>query len=283
MAFAVDSRGGRWSGQVGRQHQPDLFTLLILNKEHMSSVSRTHFEVQLPEGPEGPACLKKLSGNPLLVDDRPVAQNEAVPLQDGARIGFTGTSESDPTFLEFRLYLRSRQQVQAEGPHPSLRQGEHVQPSLQHAATGVRSGAPIAAVLECVTSVGTDLQMLGAEARAIPLPLDDKVEVGRSQQTGFFEKLLEADPSWLGFISRSHCRVQLLRSVPSPQQAGGQLMLKVENLSTNPVFICGRPLQKGWADTLPEGGVLSLRAKGRDDKETTFIELRLRRARSKFT
>mmetsp|Transcript_50533 Transcript_50533/g.149020 ORF Transcript_50533/g.149020 Transcript_50533/m.149020 type:complete len:114 (-) Transcript_50533:3-344(-) len=112
--------------------------------------------------------------------------------------------------------------------------------------------------------------------------MDETLEVGRQHQHSFFDKLLQADPYWLTFISRSHCRVTLT-TVQAAGAPAPQLRLKVENLSTNPIFVCGRPLTKGNADALGEGGTLAWIAKGKDDKETTFIELRLRRARGQFS
>merc|ERR1719277_1317705 len=117
MGFPVDpaaARAGRWIAAVGRQHQPDLFERLVLSKDRLSSVSRTHFQISVASA-SGPPAIQKLSGNPLLVDDRPLAQHEPTQLQEGSRIAFTGTSEKDPVFLEFVVQLRRQQQ---QGGYP---------------------------------------------------------------------------------------------------------------------------------------------------------------------
>lgn len=317
LVFTVDpvaARAGRWIAAVGRQHQPDLFEHLIPSKDRLSSVSRTHFQISLAAADGAPA-IQKLSGNPLLVDDKPLAQHEPLQLQDGSRIGFTGTSEKDPAFLELKVQLRLQPPKAADGLHaapiiarpalsPSPSPGPSPGPSPQQlpqgssfpaqpvpSGGGYPAGATAVAVLECVGALGANLMNLAAEAKAIALPLDIPVGIGRQQQVGFFEQLLQADPSWLSFISRTHCRVQLMQASQQQQQpppvgaeaaGSAQQWLKVDNLSTNPVFVNGRAVQKGWTDTLPEGGILSFRAKGLDDRETTFVELKLRRARSSF-
>lgn len=284
LAFSVDLSYGRWVVTVGRQHQPEFFELLVPSKELLTCISRSHFELLL-DAPGAP-LLRKLSGNPLLMDDRPLGLNEAVPLRDRAAISFGGTpgagSGGDRRFLVLTVQLRSAQQVRAEGPHP--------------AALAARAQAParmpssaVAAVLECIKTIGTDVRTLSSEARAIALPLDAPVQVGRQHQVGFFDRLLQAEPSWLTFISRTHCVVQLSHGAPptvgaapsSPAPSTGlQHWLKVENLSSNPVFLQGRPLVKGRADIISEGSVLTFVAKGADDKETVFLEFMLRRARA---
>jgi len=284
LVFAVDTAAaaaGRWVAAVGRQHQPELFERLVLNKERLSSVSRTHFQIAIAAA-GAPPSIQKLSGNPLLVDGQPLAQHGPQPLQEGARIGFTGTSDKDPVFLEFTVQLRQQ---------PSGASGASGYPVAAAGPARARTpepqpGGTVAAVLECVSAMNANLGALAEQARVIALPLDVPVDIGRQQQVGFFEQLLQADHSWLSFISRTHCRVTLLQAAPGQAPPPGaevvQQWIKVENFSTNPVFVNGRPVQKGWTDSLPEGGILSFRAKGRDDRETTFVELQLRRARSSF-
>merc|ERR1712032_1167821 len=103
--------------------------------------------------------------------------------------------------------------------------------------------------------IGMDAGKVPLEDRTIELPLEEAIEIGRSQQVGFFEQLLQREPSWLSFVSRSHCRVTL-RRVP--------LALRVENLSANVVFVGDRRLCKDTSDVIDEDG----------------LEFRLRRLRS---
>lgn len=273
--------------RVGRQHQPEFFELLVPVRDRLACISRLHFEVFIDPGASAPT-LRKLSGNPLLVEDRALAPNEAVPLPDGSNIGFSGVSDADPSFLVLNVKLRTGLQVR-EGSYTTssaMQPCQSTQSSQQPWQPSRSSGSGVSAVLECVKAVGTDVQTLSAEARAIALPLDRPVEVGRQHQLGFFDRLLQADAYWLTFISRTHCRVVLAPGAPStigsgvpPSSSGSQHSLKVEHLSTNPIFLNGRPLMKGQQGVLVEGGTLTFIAKGRDDKETTFLEFVLRRAR----
>jgi len=288
IALMVDTSRGHWGSPVGREHQLVLFESLAKDKEKLSSVSRTHFELSVNPD-DSLITLTRRSGNPLIVDGVPAGQHEVIPLQEGSQIGFSGTSETDLCFLEFRLYLRSRQQVQREGPHPAARQGlsnrqqqqqqqQQQQPHIQNAksfsaAASRRTNPARGAVLECISSIGApDLASLPSEARTIQLPWQEALEIGRSVQLGFFEHLLEAAPNWLGFVSRQHCRVQLIQSDDSDS-----IRLRVENLSVNPVFVSGRPVPKGRTEILADGALLAFKAKAKDERETTFLELRLSR------
>lgn len=283
LAWAVDARGSRLVATVGRQHQPDFFDRVAKNKERASSISRGHFEISWEPGSSVP-ILRKLSGNPLLLDDRPIGSGDSHQAPDGTTLGFTGFSDQDPCFLVLRVTLRSRASVQAEGPHPAVRD-----PGRQPAATsmgpaptlarsngsGAGAGA-IAAVLECVRAFGNDgLSALSPESRVVVLPGSEPVDMGRQHQMGFFEQLLCEGSKWLTYISRSHLRVWLSRTSPETPYT-----LRIENLSQNLVYVGGTAVRKGEDASMSEGGILAFAAATtRNGEETLFLEFMLRRAR----
>jgi len=241
--------------------------------------------------------LQKHSGNPLLHDKQQVSQGETVSVADNSHLGFADNAKPDKCFLVLALKFRSHDAVKSQGPHPAIQvamQREASGKSFHHASQPVNmpSTGTAAAVLECVTAKGTDVQKMVPDARVIALSLEESIDIGRQHQVGFFEHLLQAEPRWLTFISRAHCRVQLTDSIPATGRSSGQgagfqqppggnqRWLKVENLSTNPINIGGRLLRKGKEDVICEGGSLIFVAAGGDGKEQAFLELRLRRARA---
>jgi hypothetical protein len=95
---------------------------------------------------------------------------------------------------------------------------------------------------------------------------------------GFFERLLAGDTQWLGFISRAHCRLQLVPVPPgsSPANRPSPPALKVENLSANTIYVCGRAVNKGQSDVMPTGGTLEFAAKhGGSGEWTGFLTFTL--------
>jgi len=293
--------GPGWRAAVGRQHQPDLFEFLVPSKEQLARISRTQL-VLARESLADALTLTRLSANALFVDDRPLAPGDTVPLLDRMRVGFAVAPGTDPRqTLVFSVVCRSLAQVRAKGlcstAAAALQLGAGGAPQPQQPPQAPqapplwaqsRDGVP-AAVLDCVKAIGADPTALPMEQRVIALPVDAPVEVGRQHQMAFFERLLQADPSWLSFISRTHCRVRLSLDTPLPsggslashstiQSTGTTCSLWIENLSANPVFVSGRPLGKGHTDVLVEGGKLAFVAK-REGEETTFIEFTVRRPR----
>jgi len=227
--------------------------------------------------------------NPLVVDNRAVGAEETVKVGEGACISFSGIADTDPRFLVLRVGLRARGTVEADGQHPAVQLAAHLARRRDDAYGAVVPGQGLAgmksplevaaatAVLECVHAQGAEPQKLPPEARAIAICPDEALEVGRQHQLGFFEHLLKAEPHWLSYISRTHCRVSLCRGAP-----GQETSLKVENLSANVVLVCGRQLAKGQSDTIAEGGTLGFVAKPSGEVgETQFLCLTLRRARSR--
>lgn len=95
---------GKAFGNVGRQHQPELFERLVRDQDHLMCISRSVFSVAM-EPPATAPTLKKLSNSGLVVSDRRVAQGELVGLTDGTKIAFSGTDASDPKFLVMRVKL----------------------------------------------------------------------------------------------------------------------------------------------------------------------------------
>jgi len=289
IAFAVDPAKGRLSFVIGREYQPDFFEKLVQKPEQRGTISRSHFELAW-EPPATAPTLRKLSGNPLLIDDRPVSGSEPIRVPDGTRVAFASTDDSQ-RFLVLRVTLRSRGAVRAEGRHPALdnhRKRSAVPggpPIVDHMAT-IKPAQMVAAVLECVHSVGGDPLRLTQDERAIAIPVDENVEIGRHHQPNFYERLLQGDNRWLQFISRSHCRV-ILQRLPGagPMATASGYGLTVENLSTNAIMIKRankevRMLGKGRSDVMNENDRLVFIAiPGGTEGEIQFLEFLLRRAR----
>lgn len=283
LAFQVDPARGRLVAQVGRQHQPDFFERLVPNKAKLAGISRSHFEMTW-EPPASNATLRKLSGNTLLLDDRPVNANEAIIVSDGMRLAFSGMSESDPRFLVLRVTLKSRGAVSAEGAHPSIAARRRMSaPSYTPVLEGQQPSpqGSVAGVLHCVHAKGTDLSSMSRELTVIPLAVDEFIDIGRQHQLGFFERLLKSEPQWLGYISRSHCRLRLSTDAPSPGSPAD--VLRIENMSQNVVLVGGRVVSKGQDGTIGEGGTLAFVAAKAGSEETKFLEFVLRRTRSRRT
>jgi hypothetical protein len=249
--------------------------------------------------------LRKLSQNPLMVDNRPVDAAEAIPIPDGTRLSLGASADAQQVkFLVFRVTIRSQGAVKAEGAHPAAKTARrnsapsfHMQAVVEH--SNVPAPAGLVAVLECTYARGVDVARLGPELRAIHLT-KDTIDIGRHHQVNYFEKLLANEPQWLGFISRSHCRAQLIGDDSgagrgwnlgnSGQQPGtgqqhrpagssGRLVLRVENLSQNVVVVGGALVAKGRAATILEGGKIGFVAKSDGSAETKFLELMVRRAK----
>merc|ERR1712032_89195 len=211
-------------------------------------------------------------------------------MRDGMRLIFNGISDSEAHFLVLRFLLRSQETVSREGGHPAIAaelQRRAAVASTPKPIRTTRCGA-VVAVLECTHIKGMDASKVPLEDRTIELALEEPVEIGRNQQAGFFEQLLQKEPSWLSFVSRSHCRVTLRRT-KSPWEGGGSsvassgrvpLTLKVENLSVNIVFVGDRRLCKDASDVIDEDGGLSFVAAPSGSEEVKFLEFRLRRLRS---
>lgn len=271
--------------KIGRQHQPEFFEKLVRNKDALTSISRSHFELSW-EPPWGAPKLRQLSRNKLLLDSRLVTWTEAapIPVPDGTRLAFCGSTDSDMRFLVVRLTTRTRSEVDASGPHPAVRltlQQESLGSSLPITMQIQRGPLnAVSAVLECIRASGTDLSSVPPDVKAIPLELDKSTELGRNHQQRVFEMLLQAEPKWLSFVSRSHCRVRLTRTPPSGSQANGRRVhsLEVENLSMNVLFVSGTPVAKGQSLVIEEGGTIAFAAAATGD-DTKFLEFMLRRAR----
>jgi hypothetical protein len=296
VAFAVDPSSGRFAATVGRQHQPEFFEALVPKRDRLQCISRAHFELTWDPREGGRLALRKLSGNPLLVNEAPVETSTAVPIRDGTNIGFSGMSDTDPRFLVLRVALRGRESVNAAGPHPAIAVARERRAMLARSPSQEQSSlaqkqqqtvaAAAAAVLECVHAQGGDPRWLSPESRVVALAEDEVLEVGRQHQLGFFEALLKAEPQWLGYISRTHLSVRLSRGGAdgdgrvTPPRRGGAPVLQVENLSANAVMVNGRQLSKGQTECIAEGGSLSFVAKPQNSAETQFLCFTLRRARS---
>lgn len=126
------------------------------------------------------------------------------------------------------------------------------------------------AVLECTTAIGMDVSALPMAERVIELPLLSMVEIGKQKQPGFFTRLLEAEPTWLSFISRTHCRLQL--SCPTLPA----LSLAIENLSVNVVLVSDKKVSKGNTECIQGGGKFAFIAAPDGPEEIKFLEFVLR-------
>jgi len=267
---------------VGRLHQVGFFEKLLPRKERLTAISRAHFELMWDANVANAVRLKKVSGNPLLLNNRPLANNEVALLQDGATISFSSASEGeDVRFLELCVALRSRTAVRNEGMHPANQtpptpppQRAPTPPQATLAAKAVGSWqAGTVAVLECTSAIGIDVTTLPLAERVIELPLHSMVEIGKQKQPGFFTRLLEAEPKWLSFISRTHCRVQL--TCPTfPSRA--DMALSIENISVNCVVVSERKVPKGSSECIQEGGTFAFVAAPDGPKEIKFLEFVLR-------
>lgn len=271
LAFPLVHDRGCSSAAIGRQHQHEFFEALVPRQDRLASISRSHFEITVEPGLG--ATLRRLSENPLVLDNCSLAREAAAPIRSGACVSFGGLADGEPPFLTLRLLLRSQSDVGRDGPRRAL---------LGHwrEIDATASEASAGAVLECSYALGLGPDVAGSrgpEARAILVPAGGELlEVGRQHQLGFFEGFLRADPRWLPFISRSHCKVNLLPG------AVGRLQLRVENVSGNVVLVSGRPLARGHSDTLVEGGslifVARLPGEALRGGETEFLRLTLRPA-----
>lgn len=132
-------------------------------------------------------------------------------------------------------------------------------------------------MLICSHAEGLQVTDLPPHARTVTLLAGEPVELGRQRLPGFFERLLAKEPQWLGYISRSHCRLQLIPAAAgTPSGAASMLVLKVENLSANVVFLSGRPLAKGQSDVISVGGTLEFAAKlGGTGEQIQFLTFTL--------
>lgn len=291
IAFAVDPTKGRLSFIVGREYQPDFFDRVVVKQDQRQTISRSHFELCW-EPPASSPTLRKLSSNPLMMDDRSLNTSEANRIPDGTRLGFA-KSEDDRRFLIMRVTLRSRGAVTNDGQHPAVALSLHRSSrgpgagSPVDAMATLRPGTNIYAVLECVHSSGRDVRKLSSQDRVIPIPMEEEVDVGRQHQPpNFFENLLQGESRWLTFISRSHFRVQLQR-LPNagPMDTASGYGLRLENFSSNPLIVKKlsreeRRLGKGRSDVLAENEKLVFVANpGGQEGETQFLEFLLRRAR----
>eukprot|EP00427_Karlodinium_veneficum_P023948 CAMPEP_0169110898 /NCGR_PEP_ID=MMETSP1015-20121227/26767_1 /TAXON_ID=342587 /ORGANISM="Karlodinium micrum, Strain CCMP2283" /LENGTH=710 /DNA_ID=CAMNT_0009172739 /DNA_START=126 /DNA_END=2257 /DNA_ORIENTATION=+ len=286
IAFAVDSSKGRNSFLVGRQYQPDFFEKMVLRQEQLHTISRSHLELCWEPSADAPT-VRKLSGNPLFFDDRPMSK-EVAKAAEGSVLSFAAT-EDGQCFLVLRVRLRSQAVVTREGRHPAIlaalqRRSVRSSGSGGHESVSTLRPGDVTAVLECVYSAGGDVAKLPPDAAAaIPIKLDAQVDVGRQHQSAsFFETLLQGQTRWLTFISRSHCRLHLQR-VPEAGSAGSPsgYCLRLENLSTNAIVAKGKPLAKGRSEILAEHDKIAFVANpGGPEGEITFLEFVLRRARS---
>lgn len=286
----MDPAKGRLSFLVGREYQPDFFERIVQKQDDRQTISRSHFEL-VWEPPSTVLVLRKLSGNPLILDDRPMSNSEATRVAEGTQLCFAKMDDS-PRFLVLKVTLRSRGAVQAEGVHPavalSMRRSTQGASASPVAALSTLGGG-VLAVLECIASAGGDVSKLTTEERIIAMPLDKAVDIGRHHQPNFYEKLLKDDSRWLTFISRSHCRAVLQRlpeaGLMATASASSGYGLSVENLSSNAIMVKKlsteeRRLGKGRTETLSENDKLVFIANpGGAEGEVHFLTFLLRRAR----
>lgn len=281
------SDGSRLRAAVGRVHQPDFFERLVPQKELLTTISRAHFEMMW-EAPAGMLSLRKLSRNSLLVNYIPISGTEVVPVPGGTLIGFNGLSDGDASFLVLKAKIRNRAAVEAEGSHAAVRLCNEQAQGIAIVAAAHPAPSSVAAVLECVRASGLNLSSIVAAARVIPLSLEVPVDIGRWHQPLVFEQLLSAEPCWMSYISRSHCRLRLQAQVLGSSGSGtprssSPLSLEVENLSANPILVSGRPLKQGEAVVVPEGSSIAFTAvvpgSGGKLEENLFLEFVVRRAR----
>lgn len=271
ITLEVPPGASTFQATLGRSHQPDFFETLIPEQANLWTISRAHFSLSW-EAPAGSVMLWRLTRNSLVVDGKPMHGARQMLLVDGSTVGFNTAPEA-PCFLQLRLSLRSCAAVEAQGPHMAWA------PSRQRPVQASLDPFAAAAVLECVRSSGVELTSVDRGLRAVVLPLDKAINLGRAHQPEIFQELLGADSRWFGFISRTHCRLLLSRSQVSSR---GSLSLWIENLSTNVVLVCGRVLPQGQGVVASEGALLAFVAgqSGSPQQDVVFLEFMLRRARA---
>jgi len=261
------------SSSVGRQHQIELFDRLVPNRERLTAISRVHFEIMWDQSAANSVRLKKVSGNPLLLDSRLMASNEIAPLSDGMSIGFRRMGE-EKSFLEMRVNVRGNGSPRPRTPpSPLAREPVAANISLVQApkANG-RLSAGTVAVLECTSAMGIDISNLSKEEKFIELPLSSPIEIGKQKQPEFFRRLLQEEPTWLSFLSRTHCRVHLSRrTLPSKS-----LCLNIENVSSNVIVVSNKKVAKGNSECIEEGGTFAFVAAPEGSAEIKFLEFVLR-------
>jgi len=281
---------------LGRQHQGDFFERLVPKRELLTCVSRSHVELSW-EAPSTTVSLKVISPNGLIVDDSMVTDGCSATVDFGMRLGFRmrGAKES---FLELHALLRSRAMVASGGSHPAVRSATRTSSrssfpaqSRQSQSTGTgsksiasQSSGLSTAQLECFHASGTDLSRVGWHDRVIALRLDRDTEIGRQHQQGFFENLLNSEPQWMNFVSRSHCTARLARAQGDGpvkledlrEASAPSRVLKIENHSNNIIFVDDKAVPKGDVATLHYGSRLEFAAApaGKDVRRFLRFELR---------
>mmetsp|Transcript_13414 Transcript_13414/g.31521 ORF Transcript_13414/g.31521 Transcript_13414/m.31521 type:complete len:784 (-) Transcript_13414:90-2441(-) len=293
LVFVIKPGQKRLCEPLGRNYQADFLDRLVL-REQQGFISRTHCEL-LWDAPDTAPRLRKLTMNPILIDEKLVRDGEAIPLLSGTRIGLMQTRDSGSAcFLSMQVLLRDVATVRASGPHPATATPPPPpQRSLQHSKTKALGPtfdrAPSVAglsLLECVYAAGIDVGEFTIEERSITLQIDNPVEVGRQHQVNFFDNLLRKDRSWLTFISRSHCRLTLERpagtnSMPLRVEELAKLsapMLRIENLSNNVIFVGDNALARGQCGTLNDSGLLEFAAAPDGPNNVVkFLKFRLRK------
>eukprot|EP00928_Gymnodinium_smaydae_P064900 TRINITY_DN48131_c0_g1_i1.p1 TRINITY_DN48131_c0_g1~~TRINITY_DN48131_c0_g1_i1.p1 ORF type:complete len:446 (+),score=48.97 TRINITY_DN48131_c0_g1_i1:31-1338(+) len=281
------SHGDRFAWQVGRSHQPEIFERFVIQRDVLTSISRSHVQIaaRRRSSTELDMSIEVLSASPVIlvvVDGRSLMHASSAgshkgedqtaacaTLVEGSTISFNvvagAPSPALRCFLMFRVHL-----TRADGASPQPA------PSL---ASSCRSfaNAGVAAVLECVRSDGCELERLPAETKVIPLYLGEAALIGRSQQRAVFEHLLASSQQYLTYISRNHCRVVLSRCHAVAGRPSVEL--SVENLSANVIFVNGQPVVvNGGVAPLGEGSILAFASDAVGSQP--FLEFVLRRART---
>lgn len=254
--FSVCSQRGRFVVGIGRQCQQQLFETLVPERDRLGSVSRRHFELSFdPQEGADPPTLRRCSESPLAVDWKQLGREGAAAVRSGSSIGFA-TWPGQASFLVLRVRFRSSEEVRRGGAHPCVAAAA----PPRHIAERVE--APL---LECTHAQGQGeaLPSMPRGSRCLPLPPEGQsLVLGRQEQLGFFEHLLRAEPGWLAFLSRYHCRLGL-------SQDGG---LTVENCSHNAVLAAGQALARGQTARLRDGESLAFLARGPGDAPSEQVE-----------
>mmetsp|Transcript_11176 Transcript_11176/g.32202 ORF Transcript_11176/g.32202 Transcript_11176/m.32202 type:complete len:787 (+) Transcript_11176:41-2401(+) len=273
--FAVGAQQGRFVIGVGRQCQQHFFEALLPGRSELASISRKHFEMILTAGGSSePIMVKRCSDNPMVVDSRQLDKDASAPLRSGSSIGFLG-GFGQPPFLVLRVLRRSVGDVARFGAHPCAH-GPTLSPAPPVSLV-VEAERPC---LECTYAQGQGaaLSTMPWALRSIPLPdPGQSMTLGRQDQHGFLDHLLRAEPGWLAFLSRRHCRL----TVP-PIGSGSNWRLTVENLSSNVVCVAGKVIAKGQESSMADGDSLVFVARHASDVagEQEILRLTLRTCRA---
>lgn len=234
-----DKATGRFTAPVGRQHQSDLFESWLPNEELRSCISRLAFEVSWT--PSGNVQIIAKGNNPVTLNNQILTRHQAVQLSIGSEVGFPYSQTGElALFLQLRLAratLESVTNAAAVAPTEILDFKE---------VDDLISGSWL---LRCSFVEGfTEDELLDLPSAVTEFKVDksEVLVIGRQHQAKEFEQLLSKASACMSFISRAHVQLEVQKDA-----------LLATNISSNPVYVDGKPLSKGESRRLRPNQVIS--------------------------